>query len=345
MTGPEEFTTAVLRWFAQHGRELPWRGIGDPYGIWVSEVILQQTRIDQGTDYWYRFMERFPTVEALAAASEDEVLRQWQGLGYYSRARNMHAASRQIVEQGGFPKTIEGLRSLKGVGDYIAAAVGSIAFGLPAAAVDGNIGSRWESQHIDPQTWIVDLGESMTFNAVRIVWEGAYGTTFDILVGDEVDADGYLTDGEAVVSIEGQTLTGFILLRFSRKGLRRAGGALRFPRAARRDALVSGSCFIGAFLRPGNIFGYHMHWQTVRAMACSQLRWYRGCARFFQKQSSFPFRWRQWSGKMNCCSLRHGLPFQGWRLLLGGKKSVGRCSLSGRMCTIGPGSSLTCLQG
>lgn len=139
MTGPEEFTTAVLRWFAQHGRELPWRGIGDPYGIWVSEVILQQTRIDQGTDYWYRFMERFPTVEALAAASEDEVLRQWQGLGYYSRARNMHAAARQIVEQGGFPKTIEGLRSLKGVGDYIAAAVGSIAFGLPAAAVDGNV--------------------------------------------------------------------------------------------------------------------------------------------------------------------------------------------------------------
>ena len=129
---------AVLRWFAQYGRDLPWRGIGDPYGIWVSEVILQQTRIDQGTDYWLRFMERFPTVEALATASEDEVLRLWQGLGYYSRARNMHAAARQIVEQGGFPQTIEGLRALKGVGDYIAAAVGSMAFGLPAAAVDGN---------------------------------------------------------------------------------------------------------------------------------------------------------------------------------------------------------------
>lgn len=137
--GHKGFTTAVLRWFALNGRGLPWRGIGDPYGIWVSEVILQQTRIDQGTDYWYRFMERFPTVEALAAASEDEVLRQWQGLGYYSRARNMHAAARQIVEQGGFPRSIEGLRSLKGVGDYIAAAVGSIAFGLPAAAVDGNV--------------------------------------------------------------------------------------------------------------------------------------------------------------------------------------------------------------
>ena len=133
------FTVALLRWFAQYGRELPWRGISDPYGIWVSEVILQQTRIEQGRDYWLRFMEQFPTVEALAAASEDEVLRLWQGLGYYSRARNMHAAARQIVEQGGFPRSIEGLRALKGVGDYTAAAVGSMAFNLPAAAVDGNV--------------------------------------------------------------------------------------------------------------------------------------------------------------------------------------------------------------
>ena len=137
--GKSSFTTTLLQWFAHYGRELPWRGIDDPYGIWVSEIILQQTRIDQGTAYWHRFMERFPTVEALAAASEDEVLRLWQGLGYYSRARNMHTAARQVVEQGGFPRTIEGLRSLKGVGDYTAAAVGSIAFGLPAAAVDGNV--------------------------------------------------------------------------------------------------------------------------------------------------------------------------------------------------------------
>ena len=133
------FTAALLRWFAHYGRELPWRGIGDPYGIWVSEIILQQTRIDQGRDYWLRFMERFPTVESLAAATEDEVLRLWQGLGYYSRARNMHTAARQIVERGGFPRDIEGLRALKGVGDYTAAAVGSMAFNLPAAAVDGNV--------------------------------------------------------------------------------------------------------------------------------------------------------------------------------------------------------------
>lgn len=133
------FTMALLKWFAANGRELPWRGIGDAYGIWVSEVILQQTRIEQGTDYWLRFMERFPTVEALAAATEDEVLLQWQGLGYYSRARNLLAAARQIVAQGGFPTTIEGLRALKGVGDYTAAAVGSMAMGLPVAAVDGNV--------------------------------------------------------------------------------------------------------------------------------------------------------------------------------------------------------------
>ncbi len=139
MVERSSFTSALLRWFAQYGRELPWRGLGDAYSIWVSEVILQQTRIEQGRDYWLRFMERFPDVESLAAASEDEVLRLWQGLGYYSRARNMHAAARQVVEQGGFPRTIQGLRALKGVGDYTAAAVGSMAFGLPAAVVDGNV--------------------------------------------------------------------------------------------------------------------------------------------------------------------------------------------------------------
>ena len=140
-TGEErinEFSTRILGWYRIWGRDLPWRGLGDPYAIWLSEVILQQTRIEQGRDYWLRFMARWPRVEDLAAASQDEVLREWQGLGYYSRARNLHAAARQIVEQGGFPNTYEGLRALKGVGDYTAAAVGSFAFGLPHAAVDGN---------------------------------------------------------------------------------------------------------------------------------------------------------------------------------------------------------------
>ena len=133
------FTVAILEWFRENGRVLPWRETRDPYAIWLSEIILQQTRIEQGKPYWERFMKRWPTVEALAQASEDEVLREWQGLGYYSRARNLHEAAKQIVEMGGFPKTLEGIKRLKGVGDYTAAAIGSIAFNLPAAVVDGNV--------------------------------------------------------------------------------------------------------------------------------------------------------------------------------------------------------------
>ena len=133
------FATTLLKWFRENGRELPWRETRDPYAVWLSEIILQQTQVKQGWAYWERFMRRWPTVEALAAATEDEVLREWQGLGYYSRARNLHYAARQIVAMGGFPQTIEGIKSLKGVGDYTAAAIGSIAFGLPAAVVDGNV--------------------------------------------------------------------------------------------------------------------------------------------------------------------------------------------------------------
>ena len=133
------FTVAILEWFRENGRVLPWRETRDPYAIWLSEIILQQTRIEQGKPYWERFMKRWPTVEALAQASEDEVLREWQGLGYYSRARNLHEAAKQIVEMGGFPQTVEGIKRLKGVGDYTAAAIGSIAFNLPVAVVDGNV--------------------------------------------------------------------------------------------------------------------------------------------------------------------------------------------------------------
>lgn len=137
--GSSPFTLALLRWFSENGRSMPWRETTDPYAIWISEVILQQTRIQQGWAYWERFMARFPKVEDLAAASEDEVLRLWQGLGYYSRARNLHHAAKQVVELGHFPNTMDGLKALKGVGDYTAAAIGSIAFGLPMAVVDGNV--------------------------------------------------------------------------------------------------------------------------------------------------------------------------------------------------------------
>ena len=133
------FTTTILEWFKENGRTLPWRETSDPYAIWLSEIILQQTQVKQGKAYWERFIVRWPTVEALANATEDEVLREWQGLGYYSRARNLHTAAKQVVALGGFPTTIEGIKSLKGVGDYTAAAIGSIAFDLPAAVVDGNV--------------------------------------------------------------------------------------------------------------------------------------------------------------------------------------------------------------
>ena len=133
------FNVALLEWFRENGRDLPWRQTRDPYAIWLSEIILQQTQVKQGWEYWERFMHRWPTVEALAAATEDEVLREWQGLGYYSRARNLHHAAKQIVTLGHFPDTLEDIKQLKGVGDYTAAAIGSIAFGLPAAVVDGNV--------------------------------------------------------------------------------------------------------------------------------------------------------------------------------------------------------------
>lgn len=134
-----EFANTIISWFRENGRALPWRETRDPYAIWLSEIILQQTRIAQGWEYWERFMTQYPTVQDLAAAHEDEVLKLWQGLGYYSRARNLHTAAKQIVALGHFPDTLEGIKQLKGVGDYTAAAIGSFAFDIPAAVVDGNV--------------------------------------------------------------------------------------------------------------------------------------------------------------------------------------------------------------
>lgn len=134
-----EFAATLLQWYRRNGRSLPWRGITNPYYIWVSEIILQQTRVVQGYDYYERFIKAFPTVESLAEANEDDVLRQWQGLGYYSRARNLHFAARQIQALGTFPTDYEAIRSLKGVGDYTAAAIYSFAFQGRKAVVDGNV--------------------------------------------------------------------------------------------------------------------------------------------------------------------------------------------------------------
>jgi A/G-specific adenine glycosylase len=134
-------TSRLLNWFREHKRELPWRESTDAYRVWISEVILQQTRINQGWDYFLRLMDRFPSVESLAEAKEEEVLKLWQGLGYYSRARNMHAAAKQIVNDfhGIFPGTYSDILSLRGVGEYTASAIASIAFNEPRAVVDGNV--------------------------------------------------------------------------------------------------------------------------------------------------------------------------------------------------------------
>ena len=136
-----ELQATLALWYDTHRRELPWRMDPTPYRVWLSEVILQQTRVSQGLDYFNRFVERWPSVKALAEATEEEVLKQWQGLGYYSRARNLHLCARQVMERhdGVFPADFEQLRKLQGIGNYTAAAIAAIAFGLPHAVVDGNV--------------------------------------------------------------------------------------------------------------------------------------------------------------------------------------------------------------
>lgn len=135
------FRRRVINWFRREARDLPWRGNPDPYAVWVSEIALQQTRVDQGTPFIQRFLETFPTVEALANDDVDEVLKLWEGLGYYSRARNLHKAARVVVEKcgGQLPQTADEWRSLPGVGPYTAGAIASIAYDLPEPVLDGNV--------------------------------------------------------------------------------------------------------------------------------------------------------------------------------------------------------------
>ncbi|MDR1584758.1 MAG: A/G-specific adenine glycosylase [Prevotellaceae bacterium] len=132
---------SLISWYSVNKRDLPWRETGDPYCIWISEIILQQTRVNQGYDYYLRFIQRFPSVKVLAGASEDEVLKYWQGLGYYSRARNLHKAAKRIASSfnGVFPREYHDVIALSGVGDYTAAAICSLAYNQPYAVVDGNV--------------------------------------------------------------------------------------------------------------------------------------------------------------------------------------------------------------
>ncbi|MFN7012782.1 MAG: A/G-specific adenine glycosylase [Bacteroidia bacterium] len=135
------FSAILINWYIKNKRNLPWRNTSDPYKIWLSEIILQQTRVEQGLPYYLKFIEKYPDVKKLAKADEDEILKLWQGLGYYSRARNLHFTAKEIAikHKGNFPSNYCEIRALKGIGDYTAAAIASFAYNLPHAVVDGNV--------------------------------------------------------------------------------------------------------------------------------------------------------------------------------------------------------------
>jgi len=135
------FSKTILRWYSENKRTLPWRETKDPYKIWLSEILLQQTRVAQGLPYYHKFLKQYPTVNDLAAANEEEILKLWQGLGYYSRARNLHATAKLVAKdfKGEFPKTYKGLLKLKGIGDYTASAIASASYDLPEPVLDGNV--------------------------------------------------------------------------------------------------------------------------------------------------------------------------------------------------------------
>jgi A/G-specific adenine glycosylase len=136
-----QFSTKIINWYHKNKRELPWRQEVNPYFIWLSEVILQQTRVSQGLPYYLKFVKNYPSIQELADASEENILKDWQGLGYYSRARNMHSAAKTMVKKhkGEFPQTYNEILELQGIGPYTAAAIGSFAFNLPYPVVDGNV--------------------------------------------------------------------------------------------------------------------------------------------------------------------------------------------------------------
>ena len=157
-------TESLLYWYNINKRPLPWRETRDPYKIWLSEVILQQTRVAQGMDYYHRFLIAFPDVQSLASADEQDVLKLWQGLGYYSRARNMHHTAKEIVEKhdGIFPESSAGLKKLKGIGDYTAAAIASICFDEPVAVFDGNVA------RVISRLFVIDTPVDTTIGKIQI---------------------------------------------------------------------------------------------------------------------------------------------------------------------------------
>jgi A/G-specific adenine glycosylase len=176
---PAPFAADLLRWYDSAAIRLPWRGTPDPYRVWLSEVMLQQTQISAVIPYFERFLAHFPTVAALAAAPTDSVLKQWEGLGYYSRARNLQRAAQQIMTAYGgvFPQTVEGLLTLPGIGRYTAGAIASIAFGVRAAVVDGNV--------IRVLARVLDLADDVTKGPTQArLWQAAEGLLPPERVGD-----------------------------------------------------------------------------------------------------------------------------------------------------------------
>lgn len=175
-TDSNTFAPDLLAWYDHLGVELPWRGVHDPYRIWLSEIMLQQTQIETVKPYYDRFLTAFPTVEALAAAPLDDVLKRWEGLGYYSRARNLHRAAEEIAAHG-FPQTVEGLMALPGIGRYTAGAIASIAFGARAPVLDGNVMRVFAR--------LLDLPDDVTQPATRMaLWQTAENWLPDARVGD-----------------------------------------------------------------------------------------------------------------------------------------------------------------
>src|SRR5260370_1740295 len=163
----QDIRLRILTWYRKHKRELPWRGTSDPYRIWISESMLQQRRVAAVIPYYERFLERFPDVAALASAPEQALLRAWAGLGYYSRVRNLQKAAKKILELGSFPSDHSTIRGLPGVGDYTAAAIASIAFGLRHAVLDGNVkrvlsrltGERGSIDSVAVRNRLVDIAD------------------------------------------------------------------------------------------------------------------------------------------------------------------------------------------
>ncbi|MEY2629135.1 MAG: Adenine glycosylase, partial [Bacteroidota bacterium] len=158
------FSKSLIQWYLQNKRDLPWRNTIDPYFIWLSEIMLQQTRVAQGLPYFLRFTEAFPTVFDLAKADEEQVLKLWQGLGYYSRARNLHKTAQQVAFEynGEFPKSYAELLKLKGIGEYTAAAIASFAYNESVPVVDGNV-YRVLSRYFEVETDIASLGAKKEF--------------------------------------------------------------------------------------------------------------------------------------------------------------------------------------